>query len=100
DLTVARGEFCTLLGASGSGKTTLLKIIAGFESPDAGVVKIGGRDVTHTPIADRSIGMVFQNYALFPHIDLTVARGEFCTLLGASGSGKTTLLKIIAGFES
>jgi len=70
DLTVARGEFCTLLGASGSGKTTLLKIIAGFESPDAGVVKIGGRDVTHTPIADRNIGMVFQNYALFPHMSV------------------------------
>ncbi|EFF73237.1 ABC transporter ATP-binding protein [Achromobacter piechaudii] len=70
DLTVARGEFCTLLGASGSGKTTLLKIIAGFESPDAGVVKIGGRDVTHTPISDRNIGMVFQNYALFPHMSV------------------------------
>ena len=70
DLTVARGEFCTLLGASGSGKTTLLKIIAGFESPDAGVVKIGGRDVTHTPISDRNIGMVFQNYALFPYMSV------------------------------
>jgi ABC-type Fe3+/spermidine/putrescine transport system ATPase subunit len=70
DLTVARGEFCTLLGASGSGKTTLLKIIAGFETPDAGVVKIGGRDVTHTPISDRNIGMVFQNYALFPHMSV------------------------------
>lgn len=68
DLTVARGEFCTLLGASGSGKTTLLKIIAGFESPDAGTVRIGGRDVTHIPISDREIGMVFQNYALFPHM--------------------------------
>ncbi|OZI38182.1 ABC transporter ATP-binding protein [Bordetella genomosp. 10] len=70
DLTVARGEFCTLLGASGSGKTTLLKIIAGFESPDAGAVQIGGRDVTHMPISERNIGMVFQNYALFPHMSV------------------------------
>ncbi|WPB56647.1 ABC transporter ATP-binding protein [Xylophilus sp. GOD-11R] len=68
DLSVARGEFCTLLGASGSGKTTLLKIIAGFEAPDTGAVRIAGRDVTRTPIADRNIGMVFQNYALFPHM--------------------------------
>jgi len=69
-LNVERGQFCTLLGASGSGKTTLLKIIAGFEKPDAGTVKIAGRDVTHTPIADRNIGMVFQNYALFPHMSV------------------------------
>uniref|UniRef100_UPI003F86DAAE ABC transporter ATP-binding protein n=1 Tax=Cupriavidus ulmosensis TaxID=3065913 RepID=UPI003F86DAAE len=69
-LSVARGEFCTLLGASGSGKTTLLKIIAGFEAPDTGSVHIAGRDVTHTPIAERNIGMVFQNYALFPHMSV------------------------------
>ena len=67
-LDVPRGQFCTLLGASGSGKTTLLKIVAGFETPDAGSVRIGGEDVTHTPIALRNIGMVFQNYALFPHM--------------------------------
>jgi len=69
-LDVARGEFCTLLGASGSGKTTLLKIIAGFEAPDAGHVRIAGRDVTRMPIAERNIGMVFQNYALFPHMSV------------------------------
>ena len=69
-LAVARGEFCTLLGASGSGKTTLLKIIAGFEAPDAGNVRIAGKDVTRTPIADRNIGLVFQNYALFPHMSV------------------------------
>lgn len=70
NLSVERGEFCTLLGASGSGKTTLLKIIAGFEKPDAGTVHIAGRNVTRTPIADRNIGMVFQNYALFPHMSV------------------------------
>jgi len=69
-LGVERGEFCTLLGASGSGKTTLLKIIAGFEAPDAGRVYIAGRDVTRMPIAERNIGMVFQNYALFPHMSV------------------------------
>jgi ABC-type Fe3+/spermidine/putrescine transport system ATPase subunit len=70
DLQVARGEFCTLLGASGSGKTTLLKVIAGFERPDGGSVKIAGKDVTREPISDRNIGMVFQNYALFPHMSV------------------------------
>lgn len=70
DLAVRRGEFCTLLGASGSGKTTLLKIIAGFESPDRGSVFIAGRNVSRVPIADRNIGMVFQNYALFPHMSV------------------------------
>ena len=69
-LAVPRGEFCTLLGASGSGKTTLLKIIAGFEAPDAGSLRIAGKDVTRTPIAERNIGMVFQNYALFPHMSV------------------------------
>ena len=70
DLQVARGEFCTLLGASGSGKTTLLKVIAGFEHPDGGSVHIAGKDVTREPISDRNIGMVFQNYALFPHMSV------------------------------
>ncbi len=71
DLTVRRGEMLTLLGPSGSGKTTLLKIIAGFETPDEGEVRIDGRDITMMPAARRDIGMVFQNYALFPH--MTVA---------------------------
>lgn len=70
NLSVKRGEFCTLLGASGSGKTTLLKIIAGFEMPDRGSVYIAGKDVSRMPIADRNIGMVFQNYALFPHMSV------------------------------
>ena len=69
-LDVPAGEFCTLLGASGSGKTTLLKVVAGFESHDAGTIEIGGRDVGGTPVAGRNIGMVFQNYALFPHMSV------------------------------
>jgi putative spermidine/putrescine transport system ATP-binding protein len=71
DLTVTPGEMLTLLGPSGSGKTTLLKIIAGFEIPDEGEVHMGGRDITMMPASQRDIGMVFQNYALFPH--MTVA---------------------------
>ncbi len=68
DAIIAPGEFCTLLGPSGSGKTTLLKLIAGFESPSMGRVLIGGRDMADVPVAKRDIGMVFQNYALFPNM--------------------------------
>jgi putative spermidine/putrescine transport system ATP-binding protein len=71
DINIPAGEFCTLLGPSGSGKTTLLKIIAGYESPNEGMVKIAGLDVADVSVAKRNIGMVFQNYALFPH--MTVA---------------------------
>lgn len=69
-LDIAPGEFCTLLGASGSGKTTLLKSIAGFEAYDSGQILIGGRDVGPVPVSQRNIGMVFQNYALFPHMSV------------------------------
>lgn len=67
----ADGEFFGLLGPSGSGKTTLLRAIAGFVVPDAGTISIGGERVENVPVHRRSIGMVFQNYALFPH--MTVA---------------------------
>ncbi|MEI4488563.1 ABC transporter ATP-binding protein [Frigidibacter sp. MR17.14] len=70
DLEVAAGEFCTLLGASGSGKTTMLKVIAGFEEADSGRIDIDGRDIARVPVAKRNIGMVFQNYALFPHMSV------------------------------
>ena len=69
-LDVAPGELVVLLGPSGCGKTTLLRCVAGLERPDAGEVLLGGRDVTHTPTAQRSIGMVFQSYALFPNLTL------------------------------
>lgn len=68
DLEVARGEFVTILGPSGSGKTTLLKIVAGFEQADAGAVILQDTDITNLPPARRNVGMVFQNYALFPHM--------------------------------
>jgi glutamate-1-semialdehyde 2,1-aminomutase len=72
DLSVHRGELLTLLGPSGSGKTTLLKVIAGFEAPSGGEVLLRGRDISRLPPARRGVGMVFQHYALFPH--MTVAQ--------------------------
>ena len=68
DLIVRDREFLTLLGPSGSGKTTILKLIAGFTALTAGTIRIGDRDVSRTPPHRRNIGMVFQNYALFPHL--------------------------------
>ena len=68
DLTVPRGEFLTLLGPSGSGKTTTLRMIAGFMTPDEGSIRIAGDEMTRVPAHRRDVGMVFQNYALFPHM--------------------------------
>ena len=68
DLDVAAGEFITLLGESGSGKTTTLLMIAGFEAPSHGRVLLDGVDLTRVPAHRRNLGMVFQNYALFPHM--------------------------------
>jgi len=70
DLEVREGEFFTLLGPSGSGKTTTLRLIAGFERPDAGTVELEGTDVTRRPPYDRGVNTVFQDYALFPHMDV------------------------------
>ena len=69
-LDVAEGEFITLLGPSGCGKTTLLRILAGFEHPDRGVVRLDGQDVTRLPPYKRDVNMVFQDYALFPHLTI------------------------------
>jgi putative spermidine/putrescine transport system ATP-binding protein len=67
DMSIEEGEFFSLLGPSGCGKTTTLRMIAGFETPSEGVIKVGGADVTRVPAHQRDMGMVFQNYALFPH---------------------------------
>ena len=72
DLTIRAGEFFTLLGPSGCGKSTMLRMIAGFLQPTHGVIRFGGKEVTNTPPHRRDTGMVFQNYALFPH--MTVAQ--------------------------
>jgi ABC-type Fe3+/spermidine/putrescine transport system ATPase subunit len=70
DLTVAGGEFFALVGPSGSGKSTLLRLVSGIDVPDAGQVWLGGRDVTALPPFRRPVHTVFQNYALFPHLDV------------------------------
>jgi putative spermidine/putrescine transport system ATP-binding protein len=70
-LEVPRGQFLTLLGPSGSGKTTILMIIAGFVEPTAGVVLLDDRAITHLPPEKRNFGMVFQGYALFPHLTVS-----------------------------
>ncbi len=68
DLEVAAGEFLVMVGPSGCGKTTLLRMIAGLEQLDAGQVVMDGADLTHVPPRDRDVGMVFQSYALYPHM--------------------------------
>ena len=71
NMSIRRGEFVTFLGPSGSGKTTTLSMVAGFTTPSEGDIRIDGRSTIATPVHKRNVGMVFQNYALFPH--LTVA---------------------------
>jgi len=70
DLDIYAGEFLTLLGPSGSGKTTVLRMIAGFEKPDTGTIKLSGKDVSQLPPYERDVNTVFQDYALFPHMDV------------------------------
>ncbi|MEY4751540.1 MAG: hypothetical protein RIQ60_3754 [Pseudomonadota bacterium] len=70
DLSIRRGEFLTLLGPSGSGKTTTLMMLAGFETPTEGEIELNGAPITRTPPHKRNFGMVFQNYALFPHMSV------------------------------
>ena len=105
-LAVAEGELLTILGPSGSGKTTLLKVVAGFETPDAGTVRVDGAEITALPPARRDIGMVFQNYALFPHLTVkgnvafplemrNIARAEIERRVGDA-----LALVELAGYES
>ena len=71
DLDLRPGELFTLLGPSGCGKTTLLRVVAGFEEPSAGSVELGGQDLRGVPPHKRDVGLVFQSYALFPHLDVS-----------------------------
>ncbi len=70
DLDISDGEFFSMLGPSGSGKTTVLRLIAGFEEPTAGVIMLGGEDVTRRPPFARDVNTVFQDYAIFPHLSV------------------------------
>jgi ABC-type sugar transport system ATPase subunit len=89
DLTVEKGEFCALLGPSGCGKSTLLRLIAGLEEPTSGRIEIAGRDVTMEEPSARQIAMVFQSYALYPH--MSVAE-NIAFSLEAAGVAKATRL--------
>jgi ABC-type Fe3+/spermidine/putrescine transport system ATPase subunit len=100
-LTLERGQLLALLGPSGSGKTTTLRVLAGFERPDAGAVLVDGQDVTRQAPAARRIGMVFQHYALFPH--LTVGENVAFGIPAASDRWdrvrRLLALVDLAGFE-
>ncbi len=104
-LDFADGSFCSLLGPSGSGKTTLLRAIAGFVEPDSGAIAIGGVSVENIPVRHRGIGMVFQNYALFPHMTVfdnvafgLAVRGTPSAETAARVRDMLTLVQL-AGFE-
>ncbi|MDQ6433919.1 ABC transporter ATP-binding protein [Mesorhizobium sp. LHD-90] len=106
DLDVAEGEFLTLLGPSGSGKTTTLMMLAGFEEPTHGSISLGGARIDSVPAYDRNIGMVFQNYALFPHMTVgeNVAfplkmRGVSKSQISERVSSALDMVRM-AGFES
>jgi spermidine/putrescine transport system ATP-binding protein len=88
DLRVESGEFLTLLGPSGCGKTTLLRCIDGFETPTAGAVYIKDEDVTHVPPFERNTSMVFQSYALFPHMTVGENVAFGLQMQGVDGSGE------------
>jgi len=100
-LDIARGEIVALLGPSGSGKTTMLRLLAGFETPDGGRIVVEGEDVTSMPPARRRFGMVFQHYALFPHLDVgeNVAFGLRGHADAARKAAEALRLVDLAGFE-
>jgi putative spermidine/putrescine transport system ATP-binding protein len=89
DLTVADGEFFTLLGPSGSGKTTTLRMIAGFEQPDAGTIRLDGEDITRQPPYARDVNTVFQDYALFPHMTVAENVGYGLKVKGVARRDRT-----------
>jgi len=105
DLDVVEGEFLTLLGPSGSGKTTSLMMLAGFESPSAGVISLAGAPIQNLPPHKRGLGVVFQNYALFPHMSVAENIGYPLKIRGASKAeiatrvGEALDLVRLSGFE-
>ncbi|MFG2914624.1 ABC transporter ATP-binding protein [Kitasatospora sp. NPDC048298] len=84
DLEIADGEFLVLVGPSGCGKSTSLRMLAGLEDVNAGAIRIGDRDVTHLPPKDRDIAMVFQNYALYPHMTVADNMGFALKIAGVN----------------
>jgi ABC-type Fe3+/spermidine/putrescine transport system ATPase subunit len=98
DLEISSGEFYAILGPSGCGKTTLLRIIGGYERPDGGNVFLGGTDITRLGPQQRGIGMVFQNYALFPH--MTVFENVAYGLRARSVRGDAVRDRVMEALES
>jgi ABC-type Fe3+/spermidine/putrescine transport system ATPase subunit len=104
-LSIERGEMLALLGPSGSGKTTTLRLLAGFEVPDRGRVLVEGEDVTRVDPVARRFGMVFQHYALFPHLDVGENVAFGLESLGVSGEelerrvARALTLVDLAGYE-
>ena len=88
-LDIAEGELVSLLGASGCGKTTTLRLVAGFLQPTSGTITLGGKDLTRLPAHQRDIGLVFQNYALFPHLSVADNVGFGLKQRGISGEART-----------
>jgi len=105
NLDVRPGEFLTLLGPSGCGKTTTLRMVAGFETPDAGRIRFDGKDVTGLSANQRNIGFVFQNYALFPHLSVFENVAYGLRVRGEAGAaiqtrvGDVLALVGLAGYE-
>ncbi|WBV45053.1 ABC transporter ATP-binding protein [Pseudoroseomonas cervicalis] len=104
--TIPAGQLCTLLGPSGCGKTTILRMVAGLEYPTEGQVMIGGRDVSGLPPAERDVSMVFQSYALFPHMSVLENVAYGLTVSGrpkreAAEAAKAALNSVgLAGFDA
>src|SRR5437773_11844605 len=96
DLTVEDGEFVVLLGPSGCGKTTALRIVAGLERPTAGQVRIGGRDVTKLSPRERDVAMVFQSYALYPHLSVADNVGYPLRIRGVPSSERAAAVAAVA----
>ncbi|GAA3995446.1 sn-glycerol-3-phosphate ABC transporter ATP-binding protein UgpC [Deinococcus rubellus] len=95
-LDIKDGEFFALLGPSGCGKTTTMRMIAGLEAPSAGQIHIGEREVTALPPADRNVGMVFQDYALYPHMSVRDNIGYPLKVRGVRGSNYTERISAVA----
>jgi putative spermidine/putrescine transport system ATP-binding protein len=93
DLNIASGEFVSLLGPSGSGKTTLLMMLAGFEQPTSGTIEVEGRRVDELPPYKRNMGVVFQSYALFPHMNV---RDNIAFPLKMRGVSKAAIAERVA----